>query len=464
MDTAELLISLKTALDSGGADALIAKLGEITKQTTESSAGGAKLNAEFTKTTESLHTAGRAGVVLQQVLEGNARGAVGLANTLGFGGLTGTIMAAVGAFIAFEKIGEKIGGKVIEAELKAEQDAFDEVARHVNALRDKIDKLNNADLSTFKSEIGDLSEKLSAELAKLDKAYSRIKELSSADTAVREEQIKRKYGDTPEAGLLLAENRFEAAQRESYAPIAQKQKQLDSVKADIDRQSAQKQQLNDELAAAKAEVKRIAQEQDARPMPAPVTRQVIETVNGQPTSRSVVDEQATAEAAAAELGRRRSEITSATGVVDAVRSKQSEFEQQIGKVDYMGQLQQLKDEIAQLKADRERKLAPEAQRMMTARDTFDRAKASQQFEAFDENQTTREKNYLHAQTETAREQLAEQKRQEDELEKRVKSFEGTSDLKGFQRAVAMLERNRDEIDKATERISVLESREKARQR
>jgi hypothetical protein len=173
----ELLIKIKTILESQGIDAAKAKLGELITTTNASSLSEANANKERDKTTAQAEKTAKAVMAMNTAMAGGLgpfRAAIAVANQLG--GSFAMLAFKASAIGAAMTIGFKIGnflGEWVTGAKEAEAE-MDKITKAANDLRVYVTKLNDIKLDKLKAEAKSIADGFSTAVDKAE----RLKRLS----------------------------------------------------------------------------------------------------------------------------------------------------------------------------------------------------------------------------------------------------------------------------------------------
>lgn len=173
----ELLIKIKTILESEGLDAAKAKLNELTKANNASSLSEAAVNRERDNSSIKAEKTARSVMALNGALEGGMgpfKAAINVANQLGgaLSRLTFKITAIGSAFAVGFKIGSGLGDRISGA--KAAEEELKRIQTESDKLRQRISDLNNIKLTAIRKEAEALAKDFSTAIDKAE----RLKRLS----------------------------------------------------------------------------------------------------------------------------------------------------------------------------------------------------------------------------------------------------------------------------------------------
>lgn len=242
-NTSELLIKIKTILESQGVDQAKTKINEMINSQSGSNAvlalakkaqdEAAKAQAAGTKEMES---ATRAAWALRMAANGSNEGLKGLSNVAaGMGANLGALVSRISmvgaAFAAGWKVGTMIREQLIDPLIEAEEDASD-FAESARGAAEKARELNAVSLTALAKELSGIKVTSDELIASIERVYKRQQELDAARTDTRMARIIQTMPEGPErdkaiAGAKLAKELSSIEQERSLATT-----QIDRNQAD----------------------------------------------------------------------------------------------------------------------------------------------------------------------------------------------------------------------------------------
>lgn len=219
MTEGELLIRIKTALESGGLDAAKSKLGELITQTRESAAAGAKQQQQLDGVNSKFMQASQSVKVLSDLTKGSAdsmfaaaSGAQALFASMGnfavVGGVVGAITAIVGIVMQFSKAAKDAEVATLDyrAQIK-ELNAIklDEARKEIDALAKLTERAANAsrDLHNANRDLQDAY--LEKQIAEIEQTMPAGRERDDAIAAARRQaEIDKQAADKAELQRTMA--------------------------------------------------------------------------------------------------------------------------------------------------------------------------------------------------------------------------------------------------------------------
>lgn len=173
----ELLIKIKTILESQGIDAAKAKLAELAQTTNAAGLSEAAANKERERTQDKAEKTARAILAMNNAMEGGMgpfRAAIHVANQLGgtLSMLAFKVTAISSVFALGFKIGSAMGEKISGA--KQAEDEIKKIQTASDELRQRITLLNDIKLTTIRKE----AESLAKDFATATDKAERLKRLS----------------------------------------------------------------------------------------------------------------------------------------------------------------------------------------------------------------------------------------------------------------------------------------------
>lgn len=184
MNDTELLIKIRTALESGGIDSAKTKLEELSQTAVKASAGNAANAVTLDKSRREMESAARAAFALRGAANLSSEGLRGLANqAFNFGEMMGAAIGKLSigfaAFAAGWKIGSVIRSQFIDplTEIKS-KDLLPNLLQEIKAL-------NEAKLEGLKSQIDGMIKDLDEKLSALEDLNRRETMLRNANNAVK---------------------------------------------------------------------------------------------------------------------------------------------------------------------------------------------------------------------------------------------------------------------------------------
>jgi hypothetical protein len=220
----ELLIKIKTILESQGIDAAKAKLGELITTTNASSLSEANANKERDKTTDKAEKTAKAILAMNTAMAGGMgpfRAAIAVANQLG--GSFAMLAFKASAVGAAMTIGWKMGTALRDwvTGAKEAEDEMEKIKKASDELRVRVSKLNDIRLDTLKAEAKAIADGFSTAVDKAE----RLKRLSdlredtqlATDLAGVNLRFQKKEINENERDRLELKYQHESEQRKNQA-------------------------------------------------------------------------------------------------------------------------------------------------------------------------------------------------------------------------------------------------------
>lgn len=259
----ELLIKIKTILESQGIDAAKAKLAELTNTTMASGVAEAAVNQERSKTTVQAEKTARAVLAMNGALEGGMgpfRAAIHVANQMGGSlAMVAFKLSAVGAAMT---IGFKIGtflGELFTGAKEAQAE-LERVNKAADDLKEYVAKLNEIKLDKLKQEAKDVADGFSTAVDKAE----RLKHLSdmredaqlATDIAKLNLRFEKKEITSNERDRRELQYQYESEQRKNQSEEKRINTELPLSQGRIDQATAKINDLSHQVQRARSNVEK----------------------------------------------------------------------------------------------------------------------------------------------------------------------------------------------------------------